>query len=93
MITPNKYALYRRNQFGETALIIASENGHTEAAKLLLAATPLFLVFRPRENRQTCLNAAAYVGHLGMLSHIHLYCFSKNKSALTWKKSREYQKP
>ena len=58
-------AVYRRNQYGETALIIASEYGHVRAARLLLAATPLFLVFWPRDDRQTCLNVAAYAGHLG----------------------------
>ncbi|GLJ28039.1 hypothetical protein SUGI_1519400 [Cryptomeria japonica] len=66
----NKYAVYRRNQFGETALIIASEHSHVEAAELLLAATPLFLVFWPREDRQTCLNTAAYAGHLDVVKLI-----------------------
>ncbi|KAH9288582.1 hypothetical protein KI387_032699, partial [Taxus chinensis] len=66
LLKHNKYVVHRHNQFGETPLIIDSEHGHVDSAKLLLllAATPLFLVFWPRENRQTCLNAAAYGGHL-----------------------------
>ncbi|KAH9304485.1 hypothetical protein KI387_008889 [Taxus chinensis] len=67
LLKHNKYAAHRRNQFGETPLIIASEHGHVESARLLLAATPLFLVFWPRENRQTCLNTAAYGGHLDVV--------------------------
>ncbi|KAH9298550.1 hypothetical protein KI387_030232, partial [Taxus chinensis] len=66
LLKHNKYVVHRHNQFGETPLIIDSEHGHVDSAKLLLllAATPLFLVFWPRENRQTCLNAATYGGHL-----------------------------
>ncbi|XP_059074369.1 uncharacterized protein LOC131070439 isoform X1 [Cryptomeria japonica] len=70
LLQNKKSGVYRRNQYGETALIIASEYGHVGAVRLLLAATPLFLVFWPRDDRQTCLNVAAYAGHLEVVKLI-----------------------
>ncbi|XP_057815119.1 ankyrin repeat-containing protein NPR4 [Cryptomeria japonica] len=60
----NKCAASKRNQFGESALLIASEHGHVEAVRVLVEATPLYIIIWPRENHQTCLHVAAYGGHL-----------------------------
>ncbi|XP_057815258.1 ankyrin repeat-containing protein At2g01680 [Cryptomeria japonica] len=66
----NKSAASRRNQFGETALIIASENGHVEAVRLLMEATPWYMILWPRNDHQTCLHVAAYEGHLDVVKII-----------------------
>ncbi|XP_057815260.1 uncharacterized protein LOC131028902 [Cryptomeria japonica] len=66
----NKSAASKRNQFGETTLIIASEYGHVEAVKLLLEATPWYMILWPRNDHQTCLNVAAYGGHLDVVRSI-----------------------
>ncbi|GLJ27973.1 hypothetical protein SUGI_0549340 [Cryptomeria japonica] len=66
----NKSAASRRNQFGETALIIASENGHVEAVRLLMEATPWYMILWPRNDHQTCLHVAAYGGHLDVVKII-----------------------
>ena len=65
LLAYNKCAASKRNQFGETALVIASEHGHAEAVKLLLEATPWYMILWPRNDHQTCLHLAAYEGHLG----------------------------
>ncbi|GLJ27990.1 hypothetical protein SUGI_0549620 [Cryptomeria japonica] len=70
MLGYNKSAACKRNQFGETALIIASENGHLEAVRLLMEATPWFMILWPRNDHQTCLHVAAYEGHLDVVKLI-----------------------
>ncbi|XP_059076248.1 ankyrin repeat-containing protein ITN1-like [Cryptomeria japonica] len=67
LLACNKSAVSKRNQFGETALIIASENGHVEAVRLLLEATPWFMILWPKNDHQTCLHVAAYEGHLDVV--------------------------
>ncbi|GLJ27994.1 hypothetical protein SUGI_0549720 [Cryptomeria japonica] len=58
LLACNKSAASKRNQFGETALIIASENGNGEAVRLLLEATPWFMILWPKNDHQTCLHVA-----------------------------------
>ncbi|GLJ27991.1 hypothetical protein SUGI_0549630 [Cryptomeria japonica] len=70
LLESNKSAASKRNQFGETALIIASEYGHVEAVKLLLEATPWYMILWPRNDHQTCLHVAAYGGHLDVVRSI-----------------------
>ncbi|XP_057815110.1 putative E3 ubiquitin-protein ligase XBAT31 isoform X2 [Cryptomeria japonica] len=59
----NKCAAAKRNRFGESALLIASEHGHVEAVKLLVKTTPVYIILWPTENHQTCLHIATYEGH------------------------------
>ncbi|GLJ27995.1 hypothetical protein SUGI_0549740 [Cryptomeria japonica] len=49
------------------ALIIASKNSHVEAVRLLLEATPWFMILWPKNDHQTCLHVAAYQGHLDVV--------------------------
>ncbi|GLJ27971.1 hypothetical protein SUGI_0549310 [Cryptomeria japonica] len=70
LLHDNNCAAAKRNQFGESALLIASEHGHEEAVKLLVKATPVYIILWPRENHQTCLHVAAYGGHLEMVELI-----------------------
>lgn len=60
----------KRNQFGESALLLASEHGHLRAVELLLPKTPLYLILWPRNDHQTCLHVAAYAGHLEIVKAI-----------------------
>ncbi|GLJ27965.1 hypothetical protein SUGI_0549210 [Cryptomeria japonica] len=70
LLRHNKCAAAKRNQLGESALIIASEHGHEKAARDLVEATPVYIIFWPRNDHQTCLHVAAYGGHLGIVNAI-----------------------
>ncbi|GLJ28006.1 hypothetical protein SUGI_0549860 [Cryptomeria japonica] len=59
----NKCPAAKRNQFGESALLIAAEHGHVDAVRVLVDATPFYLIIWPRNDHQTCLHVAAYGGH------------------------------
>ncbi|KAH9304505.1 hypothetical protein KI387_008909 [Taxus chinensis] len=60
----NRCPAAKRNQFGESALLIASEHGHVDAVRVLVEFTPLYIILWPRNDHQTCLHVAAYGGHL-----------------------------
>ncbi|GLJ27968.1 hypothetical protein SUGI_0549280 [Cryptomeria japonica] len=68
----NKCAATKRNQLGESALLIASEHGHVEAVRVLVEKTPLHIILWPREDHQTCLHVASYGGHLEIVKLIIL---------------------
>ncbi|GLJ27998.1 hypothetical protein SUGI_0549770 [Cryptomeria japonica] len=70
LLAYKKSAASKRNQFGETALVIASDNGHVEAVRLLMEATPWFMTLWPRNDHQTCLHVAAYEGYLDVVKLI-----------------------
>ncbi|GLJ36810.1 hypothetical protein SUGI_0742540 [Cryptomeria japonica] len=44
LLNYNKYATTKCNQFGELALLIASEHGHVEVVRVLLKVTPVYII-------------------------------------------------
>ncbi|XP_057818430.2 ankyrin repeat-containing protein At5g02620-like [Cryptomeria japonica] len=66
----NNCAAAKRNQFGESPLLIASDHGHVDGVRVLVEATPVYIILWPRENHQICLHVAAYGGHLEIVELI-----------------------